>query len=81
LDECLKEQPAQLGALRELSVHPELARQALKAELREGMARHTDLLAEHHARAAKLDAAMAEQKERKKQVPFVPKIPPKSDVE
>jgi two-component system, response regulator len=79
LDECLKEQPPRVAALRELSVHPELARQALQTELREGLAQHRDLLAEHRERVAQLDASMAQQKERKKQVPFVPKTPPKPD--
>jgi len=79
LDECLKSDPPQVEALRELSVHPELARQALRAELHDGLAEHAGLLAEHRERAAQLDASMAEQKERKKQIPFVPKTPPKPD--
>jgi DNA-binding response OmpR family regulator len=77
LDDCLKEEPPRLESLRELSVHAELARQALRADLRDGLAKHSDLLTEHLERAAQLEASMAEQKERKKQVPFVPKPPRK----
>ena len=59
--------------MREVSPHADLARDALRIELREGLARHRKLTEEHKLGREKLDATMAEQKERKKQIPFVPK--------
>ena len=73
LDECLQQNPSSLSALREVSPHADLARDALRIELREGLARHRKLTEEHKLGREKLDATMAEQKERKKQIPFVPK--------
>jgi DNA-binding response OmpR family regulator len=75
LDECLQQQPSSLSALREVSPHADLARDAMRIELREGLARHRKLLAEQRAHKARLDTTMAEQKESKKKFPFVPKAP------
>ena len=75
LDECLQQEPSSLSALREVSPHADLARDAMRIELREGMARHRKLMEEQRTQAAKLDATMAEQKESKKKIPFVPKEP------
>ena len=75
LDECLCQRPSTLSALREVSPHADLARDALRIELREGLARHRKLMEEHRVQAARLDSAMAEQKERKKQIPFIPREP------
>jgi two-component system, response regulator len=71
LDESLRCCPPQLETLREVAVRPELARQALRRELRAGLEKHRQLLAEHRACAAGLDATRAGQKERKKQIPFL----------
>jgi DNA-binding response OmpR family regulator len=79
LDECLQQNPSSLSALREVSPHADLARDALRIELREGLARHRKLAEEQKAQTAKLDATMAEQKERKKQIPFVSKEPRKPE--
>jgi CheY-like chemotaxis protein len=72
LDECLRHSPPQLETLRKVAVRPELARQALKMELREGLAEHRKLIQEHRGLMRKIDAIRAEQKERKKQIPFIP---------
>jgi two-component system, chemotaxis family, response regulator Rcp1 len=73
LEECLQQNPSSLSALREVSPHADLARDALRIELREGLARHRKLTEEQNLERKKLDATMAEQKERKKQIPFVPR--------
>ena len=73
LDECLQQQPSSLSALREVSPHADLARDALRIELREGLARHRKLMEEQRAHKGRLDTTMAEQKESKKKFPFVPK--------
>jgi CheY-like chemotaxis protein len=76
LDECLRHSPPQLETLREVAVRPELARQALKTGLRKGLAEHRNLLQAHRDLIARMDGVRAEQKERKKQIPFIPKGKP-----
>jgi CheY-like chemotaxis protein len=78
LDECVGHSPPQLEMLRKVAVRPELARQALKTRLREGLAEHRKLVQEYRTLMAEMDGIRAEQKERKKQIPFIPKPKPKS---
>jgi len=73
LDDGLRHWPPHLESLREVATRPELARQALRRDLRAGIAEHRNLMQEHRARMAEFDAIRAEQKERKKQVPFIRK--------
>jgi CheY-like chemotaxis protein len=71
LNECLRSCPPQLETLREVAVRPELARQALQTELRKGLAEHRNLMQEYRARIVELETIRTEQKERKKQIPFI----------
>jgi hypothetical protein len=75
LDICLGTTPPHWVPLRDIAIQPDLARNGLRAELRESLAENAELRQQRQALSAHLDLMRAERKEVLKRFPYLKKRP------